>query len=82
MSYAMSRRQHCHVCSFSNSVSYSHLPCHIVVIYDTKMRRREGVHCRRDTHLRYRCGDVPGAPQALSRTGAVGIGAESRSRRE
>ena len=38
MSYAMSRRQHCHVCSFSNSVSYSHLPCHVDVIYDTKMR--------------------------------------------
>src|SRR5947208_3348421 len=42
-------------CRFSNSVSYSHLPCHVDGIYDTNLRHREGVRCRRDTQLRCRC---------------------------
>jgi hypothetical protein len=43
-------------CRFSNSVSYSHLPCHVDGIYDTNLRHREGVRCRRDTQCA-----IPGA---------------------
>jgi hypothetical protein len=68
-------------CRFSNAVSHSHLPCHLDVIYDTKMRHRAVCTGKRDTHLRYRCSDLPGAPQELSRT-TGGIGDESRSGRE
>jgi hypothetical protein len=38
---------------FSNSASYSHLPCHADVIYDTELRRLDdpGGLCRRDATL-------------------------------